>query len=61
MPHLETLRPCLAATTCTDGLRDRPPLELHLHVVRAEPIVSAEQGLYAYAATHANAKEVSLW
>ena len=50
----------MTITSCTDGLRDGPPLGLHLHVVRAEPIVSAEQGLNAYAATHADAQEVSL-
>ena len=51
----------MTITSCDDGLRDGPQMEVHLHVVRAEPLVSAEQGLYAFAATHADAKQVSLW
>ena len=51
----------LRITSSDDGLRDGAEIEVPVHIVRAEPLVRADEGIRAFAASHADAETVSLW
>ena len=62
LPHLLTLLVCVHSVhivSCDDSLRDGPKIQVPLYIVRGELLVSAEQGVHAFAADHINPDKVS--